>query len=378
MTPTAGRLPIPRIIDALDAAVGRTPQALEDDVDYLTLAPGPDTLIGPDRRYRAGWFERFDGQFNFEDTQALPRALQAWAHLSIDAPDHFIILNLAELGKAGQTALLVADKQTGRFRHGAETRMFARNQVALSPDFRHFRDGATGSMVRIHGDHDRWAFSIHVDDLHLVGSARRVAGPAFTQVTRFQRMRGSLQRYGNLAIEHAVLSMGSRVVELPPGTLGTFDHTVGHQRGIQSWNWVAAVGSARCASTGARTTLGIQVAQDRSPARPVVRSFKHVVWLEDRLYKIPSAAFDYGYTDADAKETGPWRITSPEGGPDTDRWLDLTFTPRFHRRERKSVVLVDADFNQYYGTLEGRIHVDGRTWQLDPLFAVTEESQLEL
>ena len=42
------------------------------------------------------------------------------------------------------------------------------------------------------------------------------------------------------------------------------------------------------------------------------------------------------------------------------------------------MVLVNADFNQYYGALSGRVHVDGRTWRVDKLFAVTEESALEL
>jgi len=369
---------LPRIIDALDAAVGRTPSELEDDADYLTMVPGPDRLIGANERYNAGWFDRFDGVLNLADTRALPRALQAWVHLSIDTPDHFIVLNLAELGKAGQTAVLVADKKTGAFRHAAETRMFALNQVVLEPGFRHFKDGATGSMVRTDTDHSHWSFSVHAEDVHLVGSAKRVGGPAFTQVTRFQRMRGSLQRYGNLEIEHAILSIGDRIIPIPSGTLGTFDHTVGHQRGIQNWNWVASVGRARCEETGEVGLLGIQVAQDRPLARPVVRSMKHVVWVDDQLFKIPSAGFEYSYTNADEKETGPWRIRSTEGGPDTDRWLDLTFTPHFHRRERKSVVLVDADFNQYYGTLTGRIGLADRTWVLEDFFAVCEESLLEL
>ena len=335
-------------------------------------------MIGEDERYHAGWFERFDGSFNFEDTRALPRALQAWVHLSIDAPDHFIILNLADLAKAGQTAILVADKESGEFRHAAVTRMFTRNQVKLSERYSHFRDVATGSMVRTDVDHDRWHFSVHAEDVHLVGTARRVGGPPFTQVTRFQRMRGSLQRYGNVAIEHAVLSIGGRVIPIPAGTLGTFDHTVGHQRGLQNWNWVASVGRARCEQTGETSVLGVQVAKDRPLARPVVQSHKQVVWVDDQLHKIPSAEFAYTYTAAADKETGPWQIRSTPGGADQGRWLDLTFEPRFHRRERKSVVLVDADFNQYYGTLRGRIGVAGQTWVLDDFFAVCEESLLEL
>jgi len=367
---------MPRIIDALDAAVGRTPEYLDDDVDYLTRQPAPPALIGSDERYVAGWFSHFDGAFNFDDTHALQLAMQAWVHLSIDTPERFIVLNVADLGKAGQTAILVADKTTGDFTHAASTKMFGRNEVRLAEDFRRFTDPATGSFVVTDRTHDRWTFSVHAGEVHLTGTARRVGGPAFTQVTRFQRMRGSLQRYGNLIIERALLSLGGEVHVIRPGTLGTFDHTVGHQRGLQNWNWVAAVGMSTCVETGERSILGIQVAQDRANARPMVRSFKHAVWVDNKLVKVPSASFAYDYSDADEKETGPWRIASANRVG--ERWLDLDFQPRFHRRERKSVVLVDADFNQYYGLLNGRVHVDGRTWRVDDLFAVTEESSLEL
>ncbi len=352
---------MPRILDSLDAAVGRTPAALADDTNYLRLVESPDSLIGSDKRYRAGWYRRFTGDFNFSDSQALNQAFQAWVHISIDAPDHFIILNLADLGKAGQTALLVANKHTGEFRHASPTRMFTRNQVQLHPPFLRFRDKATGSMVCTDSEHDRWSFSVHADDLHLIGTARRVGGPAFTQVTRFQRMRGSLQRYGNLEIEEAMLSVGTRVISIPGGTLGTFDHTVGHQRGLQNWNWVAAIGRARCEEDGRTSLLGLQVAKDRALARPVVLAQKYVVWVDDQLFKIPTAEFEYDYLHEDEKETGSWRIHSPDRG---DRWLDLTFEPRFHRRETTHAVLVNADFNQYYGELSGTVHLDGRTWVL--------------
>ena len=349
-----------------------------EDACYTALKPGPDTLIGADERYRAGWFERFDGDFNFQDTRALPISFQGWVHLSLDTPEHFIVLNLADLGKAGQTALLVADKQSRAFRHAAETRMFGRNQVVLSDSYRRFQDGATHSMVATDASHQHWRFSVHAEDVHLVGTATRVGGPPLTQVTRFQRMRGSLQRFGNLAIEHAVLSIGDRVIPIPSGTLGTFDHTVGHQRGLQNWNWLAAVGMARCHETGEESLLGVQVAKDRPLARPVVQSQKYAVWVNDQLFKIPSAHFSYGYTDAEAKETGPWRIHSTEEGTDPARWLDLHFQPHFHRRERRSVVLVDADFNQYYGDLSGRVRAGGKTWIVEDFFAVCEESLLEL
>ena len=165
------------------------------------------------------------------------------------------------------------------------------------------------------------------------------------------------------------------MISIPAGTLGTFDHTVGHQRGLQSWNWVAATGRATCEEDGSTSILGLQVAKDRSDARPVVRSQKYVVWVNDTLYKVPSARFEYAYQNEAEKKTGPWRIYSEH---QDGRWLDLHFEPLFHRRERKNVVLVDADFNQFYGSLNGRVHLDGRTWRIEDYFAVCEESQLEL
>lgn len=370
---------MPRILDAIDAAVGRTPEALHgDEVDYLHMKPGPDSLIGDDGRYQAGWFARFDGDINFSETSALRRSLQVWHHLAFDLPDQFVVVNLADLAKAGQTAILIADKKSGAIRHAAVTRLFARNQVRASDGFHTLTDLATGSFVTTDADHDRWRFSIHAEDVHLIGTARRVGGPAFTQVTRFHRMRGSLQRYGNLMVERAMLSVGDTVHTVPPGTLGTFDHTIGHQRGLQNWNWIACVGRAYCEESGAATVLGLQVARDRALARPRVDSHKTVVWVDHQLHKIPSAGFAYDYTDEQAKETGPWTVRSAPEDLDGDRWLDLSFEPRFHRRERKSVVLVDADFNQYYGAVSGRVRIGDRTWRVPETFAVTEESQLEL
>ena len=107
----------------------------------------------------------------------------------------------------------------------------------------------------------------------------------------------------------------------------------------------------------------------------MVHSCKYAVWVDGDVHKVASAVFEYDYTDAQRKETTPWRIYSPEPG---DTWLELLFTPRFHRRDKKQLVIATSDFNQYYGTLTGRLKVDGRVWRLPETFAVTEESFLEL
>jgi hypothetical protein len=366
---------MPRLIDKLDAAVGRTPPALDLGIDYLTRRPGPPALIGEDGAYSAGWYESFEGRFNPEDSSAFGLAMQRWFHVSLDTPRHFINLNIADLAKAGNVALLVADKETGAFEQASVTHLFQQNSISVSEDLRCFEDPRSHSFVKVDPGEERFTFSLHADHLHVSGVARRAIAPPFVQITRFQRGRGSLQWYGNLALEHGTLTLGREVTALPAGARGLYDRTIGHQRGIQSWNWVAASGTAVDEETGEVVPIGVQVARDRPAARPAVESKKHVVWLDGVVHKIPSADFRYGYLDAEARQTTEWHIVSPQPG---DSWLDLTFQPRFQRRERQQLVLVSTDFNQYYGALSGRLRVAGKTLVLQEMFAVTEESLMEI
>lgn len=366
---------MPRMIDKLDAALGRTPGFLKLDVDYLSRRPGPDAMIGPDGTYNAGWYEGFTGAFNVGATNAFDLSFQTWFHLTIDTPERFIVCNLADLAKVGNTAILVSNKETEGFDHVSLTRVSPQVLLNVDETFRRFEDPTTHSVAVVSPDDQEVRFSIHAGALHLAGVARAAIAPPFVQITRFHRGRGSLQWYGNLELEHGVLALGDTIIPLPRGALCTYDRTMGHQRGIQSWNWVAAVGMAVDEATGRQARLAVQIARDRPAARPVVLSQKYVVWVEGEVHKVASAAFEYDYTDEAAKETSPWRIYSPEPG---ESWVDLRFTPRFHRRDKKELVIATSDFNQYYGALTGRLKVGGRVWRLDEVFAVTEESFLEL
>jgi len=365
---------VPRLIDKLDAAVGRTP-ALLDDVDYLRCGPSPSALIAPNGRYAAGWYERWDGALNLDATNAFDMAFQRWFHFTLDAGRYFLIFHIADLHRAANTSISIADKETGQFDHVSLTRLPPAADVVVDEPHRRFEDPSTGSVLWISDDDAELRFSIHADHLHLVGVGRRALGDPFVQVTRYQRGRGALQWYGNWALVHGVMVRGDDITPLPTGSLGTYDRTLGHQRGLQSWNWIALAGEARCAQSGAITTIALQVQEDRDDARPRVASRKHVLWVGDRLHKLPDARFDYAALDGDVGATTPWRVASARRGP---RWLDLLFTPGFRRRDEKSLVVLKADFRQYYGRVDGSVHVDGSTWNLEGVFAVGEESSLEL
>ncbi|MED5369761.1 MAG: DUF2804 family protein [Myxococcota bacterium] len=365
---------MPRILDRLELAAGRAPETVET-VDYLRRRPGPPAIIGSDGRYVPGWFTEFNGALNLDDSAALGIALQRWFHISIDAGDHFIVCNLANLTRAANVALLVAHKPSGAFEHATRTRLYPNVHVQVSDDARCFHDPDTHSFIRVSPDGQRYEISLHVDHLHLQVIARRCLGPDLVQSTRFHRGRGSLQFYGNLEVEHGALTIGDRLFVIPAGSLGTVDRTIGHQRGLQNWNWIACAGSAWDRGRKQRVRFGLQVAKDRPDAVPIVNSQKYAVWLEEGLYKIPSARFDYQVLDPETRRTTPWRIVSDAPGDD---WMDLRFHPRFQRREQRQGVLAQGDFNQYYGEVSGRIRVADRSLVLDGVFAVTEDSRLEI
>jgi hypothetical protein len=368
---------MPRLIDMLDRAVGRSPRMVDHAVDYLQRQPGPERIISEDGTYNAGWFEDFTGDFNFGDSSAFDMAMHRWFHVTIDAPDHFIVWNLADFSRAGNTAVLVAYKKTGRFEHASITRLFNLNDIQVDPPHRHFQDPNSNSFTAVDEHEGRFRFSMHADHIHISGVAERVLGPAMVQCTRFHRGRGSLQWYGCVRLVHGTLTVGDEVIQLAPGSFGTYDRTMGHQRGLQGWNWIATVGEA-IGPDGQRAQMGIQVARDiDGRAVPVVSSKKYIVWVDGQVAKVPHAEFTYESNDG--RETGPWRIHSHEGDvPEGEDGMDLHFHPDFHRREQKAAGLMVADFNQYYGEVHGSVVINGQRWELLPTFAVTEDSLLEL
>lgn len=367
---------MPRIIDRLDAAVGRTPAELDLHIDYTRQVPSPAALISAEGTYNAGWFERFDGVYNFADSSAFTMALNRFFHVTLDTPHHYLVWNIADFGRAGNVALQVVDKATGRFEAVSLTRLLRQNQVTITDDQRTFVDPATRSFIEEDEARGELRFSMHTEHLHLTGVMERDVGPQLVQCTRFHRGRGSLQWYGVARLKFGALTVGNEVILLPPGCLGTTDRTVGHQRGLQGWYWLASAGAAVHEGTGRVVSLGVQIHRDHPDrARPAVRSMKYAVWLDGQLRKLPDATFEPGVKDDETRESGPWRVLNPSGQGDG---VELTFTPRFHRRETKTAWLIDADFNQYYGEVAGTLVLDGERWRVPPTFAVMEDSRLEM
>ncbi|MEL6182222.1 MAG: DUF2804 family protein, partial [Myxococcota bacterium] len=160
-------------------------------------------------------------------------------------------------------------------------------------------------------------------------------------------------------------------IDLPVGTLGAYDRTVGHRRPIQNWNWLAAVGQGRDTATDEPVVVSLIASTDQERARPRVVAHKNNVWIDGQHLKLPEMRFDYTVHDPKTWDTGPWTLTSHS----SKGTLDLTFLPEYRRREQPRIpLLTDVDFNQYYGYLSGQITALGRTVAVDGMFGLVEDS----
>ena len=349
------------------------PPRFEQRTDYLTLAEPPARLIDEDGRYRPGWYPAFEGELNVDQVRAGGRRFQRWFHLHFDTDRYFVVTNIAHLNLGGNVALLVLDKETGEFYEAAETRMLWRNQIRVDAGCRRFDDGATGSFVELSADGQTVRFHIICGGLGFRGVAKALFQRPYVQCTQYHRGTGSLQWWGNLVIEKAALTLESEVISLPSGAWGGYDRTVGHRRPVQNWNWVAAIGCGVDAETGEPVSYALSAATDQSRALPRADVAKHSLWIDGEQHKLPELRFEYEITDAETRDTSAWRLRCES----TRGAVDLTIEPRFRRRERKRTpLLYDVDFNQYYGDLRGRVGAGGRTVIIEDGFALAEDAWL--
>jgi len=339
----------------------------------MELSTPPDRLIGPDGRYRAGWYPHFDGTLNVSQADTGGRRFQRWFHLHFDTDRYFIVTNIAHLNLGGNVALLVLDKQTGAFYEAADTRMLWRNGISVDAHCRRFEDRHTGSWVALSSDEATVQFRIAAEGILFEGVAKAIFERPYVQCTRYHRGNGSLQWWGNLALETGRLVLNDTEISLPAGTMGGYDRTIGHRRPIQNWNWVATIGRGIDATTGASVPYALSAATDQSQALPIANAAKNSLWIDGVHYKLPELAFAYDIQDPVSRDTGHWRLTCES----TRGTVDLTIKPRFRRREQKRTpLLYDVDFNQYYGELDGRVSAGGREIVIEGGFALAEDAWL--
>jgi hypothetical protein len=339
--------------------------------DYQKRVPSPAHMIA-DGTYVGGWFESFDGEIN--PAAASPRAgrLSSWLHVTFNTPTHFVGAHVADMGVAGHTAVLVVEKGKKQAHDRSKKSLLWMKKMRIDADFSRFEDLRSGSFISMTPS-GGVELDVCTAGLSLKAQAEPAFSSPFVQTTVAPGGKGSLQWWGNLRLVSGVATLDGQRIELPPGALGAYDRTIGHRPSLQNWNWLSTSGEARCLESGNRVPFSMQMSKDGPRANPPVEARKTTLWVGDTMRKLPPITFSYDRLDTE-NNTTPWSVTSESGD---DSGLDITFTPRFKRRELGAIPLVyQADFNQYYGVINGQFWTPQGRYQVEDVFALTEDSYL--
>jgi len=360
------------------AACAPVPASVDTTADrYLERRPSPDGIVDAKGRYQGGWYESFTGAFNEDHAAGDKYNLKKWLHVNVDDPRFYVVVQMVRTDFAGNLAVVVTDKQTGEFKSEDVVQMFSQSLTADAA-VTTLADPSTGShMTLVDGALD---FDVRANGLRVRGKAHEILSPPFVQISRFHDGYGALGIWGNLELDEGTVTIDGADTALTAGSLGLYDRTVGHQRTTLNWNYLATSGRARNRATGELRTFSVQGAIDRPRSQPQVATKDHGFWLGDRFTKVEELRFDYD-TDPKTHEFGPWHVFTPDAAGRTAR-VDVTLSPPpgfdklFHRRNQSSDLwIVERDFHQVYGLVQGTLELDGASWDIEPgTWALAEEA----
>ena len=152
---------------------------------------------------------------------------------------------------------------------------------------------------------------------------------------------------------------GSRTFSLDGG-FGGYDYTKGLLPRNTAWRW--AYGTGRLADG---TVLGFNLV--RGVLGVGERSRENAVWIDGRPSALDARTrFEFDRTDVML----PWRVTTQDGT------VRLRFDPVAAHNEYLDVKAVRSLFIQPVGHFSGEIDVDGRTYVLDRVPGVVEDSDI--
>jgi len=141
------------------------------------------------------------------------------------------------------------------------------------------------------------------------------------------------------------------------GTIGIYGHhdwSAGFMRRHTFWNWGCLAGRTRDGRV-----LGMNVSCGVNETSFTENCF----WLDGRLHKLDSVAFEYDHRDL----ARPWRLASYDGR------LELEFRPEGKHAEKVNAWVVATNFNQLFGRYYGRLETaEGERVAIDGMLGYAE------
>lgn len=152
------------------------------------------------------------------------------------------------------------------------------------------------------------------------------------------------------------ITLGSEAVSFNDGkALGALDFGRGVWKRKMMWNWLSfsAIIDNRLigGNFGGTWTDGSGINEN-------------ALFLDEKVYKLKEdVKFIYDIKSSDK----PWKIYNEE------RTVDLEFYPEVKRIKRVNVLMIKSDFKQFFGSLKGKVIVDGEEININNVNATCEE-----
>jgi len=333
--------------------------------DYDTQTEPPERLI-VDGQYQPGWYRRYPSHVDVSRSVGASRRHHRWFFVQFQVGKWFIGFNLADLHFGCNTGVLILDTETGTFRVESCTDLLWRKRLEISSDCARFEDPVGGHIAL---DGRGVEFDVRARGLRIRGSASPLFDEHFVQCTRFHEGHGTLQQWGNLRLNDGSLVIDGETIALEPGSLGAFDRSFGHRRPVENWNWLVAVGHARQGDQ--RQPFALHLARDGRQARPRLDLHRFPLWIDGELHRMP----ELDLVVPSGRTLQPWSIRCSEGPVK----VDLTFQPRWHRRDHHRVPLVfQVDHSQFFGPLSGTITTSSGQWTVSDVVATSEDTRMAM
>jgi Domain of unknown function (DUF2804), C-terminal/Domain of unknown function (DUF2804), N-terminal len=302
---------------------------------------------------------------------------KSWVYLVAATPEIAVTSALMNGGITGLGFLMITDLQTGEViadtsRKGALASVNdapgdglraayrlpgTRYAVRRDGDVTRFRASVGRSIASLPGQSKPW---IEVD-LTLTESGEGIT--AISEVEHGQESSVSVTgKTSGLAVVGDVAvhgEQGARGFSLGGG-IGGYDYTQGLLPRNTAWRW--AYGTGRLADG---TVLGFNLSEGFSGVGE--RSRENAVWIDGRPTPL-DARTRFVFERADVMQ--PWRVSTQ------DATVRLRFDPVAAHNEFLDVKAVRSLFIQPVGHFSGEIDVDGRTYVLDQVPGVVEDSEI--
>jgi hypothetical protein len=133
-----------------------------------------------------------------------------------------------------------------------------------------------------------------------------------------------------------------------------YDFSAGYMRRETSWRWASINHRSESKKFGLNLAAGVNE----------TGFCENVIWVDDERHLMPPVQFEFSRVHPEEL----WRITSQ------DKRIDLVFTPKNQRSEKKNFWFLKSNFRQFVGHFSGHlIDGNGTKHELDEVMGLTED-----